>query len=1611
MCRRAYWEYQRQLWDVDCVWKMDRRYRRSELERRRQALEKLKELKSAKNLGKHIDSASDVAKSSHSKHKSDPWTRVLNGEMEYSDTIDGTNGSMLADKTSDSINRHHEGHFHRYGNVGILFVDAIGNRLCSDGSINPKAPPISEGQFKDISNSLGLDGPDGVQGIRCLLVALQSPFTGRSRLPENDENDGSAGASEEHHVGKLKGKETNVTELSYDIWSYPNAELCFCRLADLLFRWMHGFGGSVANSNFNREVQILSAAGGVGAAGVSFLKDRLSELSKLKHITVGPLSDRTIGHAPSGDPRSIQYQASVIDRQRKMGLYIPVGSGPSDLPGGISKQAAGEPNYPLSLKSRRVASNEDLWVPEITYQAGQLWNRRNYALLRVFSGNRSSNPGVKKAHGASDLSASHLSPTVCRVETELVPAFACDEPSMILGPVIGRVTQTSAVVMIEIDRDAVVTCRLRDVLNGKERVAILSSYRTTTKLCSGVGEADGLTGKVVRGGRPSVFLAEDLAPGRRYALFFDGISNGQERRGSLVTKSVNMQPLTPESSVNSISQASSTFQHSLARNLTSAIDLAPSRFSHDNFVDNGPGDNGTMVRLIACSTDHPHLLSTSGSGEAPHDAGAASHHRDAHRPPNSSWESIWRDQVLSQWSACDYMIRLGGQVWLRGELETSLSSILESRKVEVFAKVTEALFQVRQNAIPPLPGDAVNIDEMPKLPRRELPEEAAMRAGDDLEDIVALKRGPLWTVKNLNVGALPAVAPDSADPIFTTARLLNDSVDDGTAGNPNDPDSGLRCGEAWAAYDELCNEIAEAFRNVYRRAWNVPWLKDVLANTPQMMISGGADLACGFDSWLNRTEQRVFGPVILGVCREVQREYQDQLWDPHCLGKDADKAVLQSHRGRSVRLGSAQNVLLVTLDLWSSRIATAASDVGDGSRAKAGRGGNDESVPLKDRHIPALYWEPDRPLIGDDQWKFLESLLEDLDEEEEEIIKQRTSVQENTDNRERPTTSSSSSASATTGLDADGLPVATPTPIGAVDTLFICSDVPFTGRTPAEVHQMERSKPPSWARDDWSCREDEFVRLLQLLFKWKVGKRDTRQVYLLSGDGCLGPAGECYFTDVESGMRIRQLVVGPTSGLPTGALPEKEVHFGEGGCFTRTPIYRTFFRNYGVISVTPPEANQSRGSTPSEITRPGSRSSTNRRPSTRGSTHTSRSSAAAMAPFRSRTRVSLVTQTNFSRGDASPLPPLERTPQWWTQRTGMFLYQGVAKPTNEKGQAAMTNKKKMRQPTTLEDRKVKLENDMRQIQNGLMESKNENDKKLQVLEVKDDDNHMGEMHDKLSEELAEGKRSLKSYDVNASDEIQMSVNLIQDSAAQRRAFVLDKGSSVIRWARAHLRLAMEDRDGQSGGITATAIEYVYRRFYLQVDRLADSCFYEEIADRIHLLPQVLGNRVYAGDSEDSYDKILMDMGKKVDELRGFEPGILEERAQVQFKHDTLVGKYQRTYEARLRVERKKREIFYHVQGRLTDCLTAIVSATARAGYPTHKGGQKAMRGENSERKIEVVRRADRRERQALKFQDKTNEMHEMKSHADLVVSMDVDQIKEEKRLSPVHVDDAGMCRI
>jgi hypothetical protein len=95
-------------------------------------------------------------------------------------------------------------------------------------------------------------------------------------------------------------------------------------------------------------------------------------------------------------------------------------------------------------------------------------------------------------------------------------------------------------------------------------------------------------------------------------------------------------------------------------------------------------------------------------------------------------------------------------------------------------------------------------------------------------------------------------------------------------------------------------------------------------------------------------------------------------------------------------------------------------------------------------------FEPDNDLIGPEQWTFIDDALKALDKED--------------DTRTRPSREAGQEegqeAGEEEGEEEGGAPPATP--VGSVDCIVVACDVPFTGRTPAEVHQLERSRPPTW---------------------------------------------------------------------------------------------------------------------------------------------------------------------------------------------------------------------------------------------------------------------------------------------------------------------------------------------------------------------------------------------------------------------------------------------------------------------------------------------------------------------------------------------------------------------
>ena len=99
------------------------------------------------------------------------------------------------------------------------------------------------------------------------------------------------------------------------------------------------------------------------------------------------------------------------------------------------------------------------------------------------------------------------------------------------------------------------------------------------------------------------------------------------------------------------------------------------------------------------------------------------------------------------------MLRLGGQVWLRGKIETQLSSILESHRGHVFEHLIELMYQVRQTSVMSLGSDSQK--------KTKTTEEVIL--GDHVDGIVSLERGPTWSSMNMSVGAIPASYTQGAD--------------------------------------------------------------------------------------------------------------------------------------------------------------------------------------------------------------------------------------------------------------------------------------------------------------------------------------------------------------------------------------------------------------------------------------------------------------------------------------------------------------------------------------------------------------------------------------------------------------------------------------------------------------------------------------------------------------------------------------------------------------------------------------------------------------------------------------------------------------------------------
>ena len=93
-----------------------------------------------------------------------------------------------------------------------------------------------------------------------------------------------------------------------------------------------------------------------------------------------------------------------------------------------------------------------------------------------------------------------------------------------VGPVIGLVTESTAIILLEVEWEAPVGCVVTDALSG-ERMTILNHL---PKL------------------RPHAFRVEGLKPHRHYHVRFDGVEDPEKRRGSFTTCASLAAPKRPQ---------------------------------------------------------------------------------------------------------------------------------------------------------------------------------------------------------------------------------------------------------------------------------------------------------------------------------------------------------------------------------------------------------------------------------------------------------------------------------------------------------------------------------------------------------------------------------------------------------------------------------------------------------------------------------------------------------------------------------------------------------------------------------------------------------------------------------------------------------------------------------------------------------------------------------------------------------------------------------------------------------------------------------------------------------------------------------------------------------
>ncbi len=227
----VYREYQRQLWDPDCVDTGPAMYGASQANRRSQML-------------------MDAVR----KQMLDKAAAAKRDEGGAGDEDDDEEDDILGVSEPDPPAAEH--HFHRLGGVGILFLDMRGGRLLERGGQALDNPLVSQKQWRFVEQSL--EDPDNT--MRVLLVCLERPLV-------------------EETVASAKKRSRRPETVSVkERWAYNDHELA--RMLNMLVSW------KLARPH--RDVQIL--CGGLNVGVETLIAHRQSDVV-LRQLAVGPITD------------------------------------------------------------------------------------------------------------------------------------------------------------------------------------------------------------------------------------------------------------------------------------------------------------------------------------------------------------------------------------------------------------------------------------------------------------------------------------------------------------------------------------------------------------------------------------------------------------------------------------------------------------------------------------------------------------------------------------------------------------------------------------------------------------------------------------------------------------------------------------------------------------------------------------------------------------------------------------------------------------------------------------------------------------------------------------------------------------------------------------------------------------------------------------------------------------------------------------------------------------------------------------------------------------------------------------------------------------------------